>query len=62
MMPRCRSLCFDPHHVEFIDRPASSKAREKLQVSLDKAFEKGNVEWRTWRIDADEASVVDEGA
>ena len=47
--------------VEFIDRPAASKAREKLHLSLEKALKKGNVEWRTWRIDADQGSVLDEG-
>ena len=47
--------------VEFIDRPALSRAWEKLQASLDKALDAGNIECGTWRIDADEGSVVDEG-
>ena len=39
--------------VAFIDRPATSKDREKLQASIAKTIGAGNVDWRELRIGAD---------
>lgn len=47
--------------IELVDRPPTSSAREKLQKSIRGALKAGNVEWRTWRIDADAGRVEEEG-
>jgi predicted Holliday junction resolvase-like endonuclease len=39
--------------VAFIDRPATSKAREKLQASVARVVNAGNYEWKVLRISAE---------
>jgi predicted Holliday junction resolvase-like endonuclease len=39
--------------IELIDRPAETSRREKVQESIRKTIKQGNVEWQTFRIDAD---------
>ncbi|MCC7137118.1 MAG: hypothetical protein IT460_01665 [Planctomycetes bacterium] len=46
--------------VEFIDRPAATRQREKVQRSLASALRKGNVEWRLLRIGGDGVVAQDE--
>jgi predicted Holliday junction resolvase-like endonuclease len=48
--------------VELIDRPATTARKEKVQATIRRTLRAGNVEWRTWRIDADEGSVEEEGS
>lgn len=47
--------------VDFIDHPATSRERERIQRSLDGAIKGGNLEWQTFRID-DDGRVVRDGA
>ena len=47
--------------IELVDRPPVTGAREKLQKTIRGALKAGNVEWRTWRIDADAGRVEEEG-
>lgn len=46
--------------VVFIDRPATNKAREVVQTSMEKALKNGNYEWKVFRIGAD-GRVADGG-
>jgi predicted Holliday junction resolvase-like endonuclease len=39
--------------IVFVDRPAESSRRERLQQSLRRAIRAGNLEWQTLRVDAD---------
>lgn len=47
--------------VDFIDHPARSRERERIQRSLDHAIKAGNLEWQTFRI-GDDGRVVRDGA
>lgn len=47
--------------VDFIDHPARSRERERIQRSLDHAIRAGNLEWQTFRI-GDDGRVVRDGA
>lgn len=47
--------------VVLLDRPADSKAREKVQGSLEKAVKAGNYGWKLLRI-GDDGRVVEEGS
>lgn len=46
--------------IEFIDRPAETRHRERVQRSLAAAVRKGNVEWRLLRI-GDDGAVGQDG-
>ena len=37
--------------VEFVDHPAETKERERVQKSLERAIRAGNVEWQTFRVE-----------
>lgn len=47
--------------VDFIDHPATNRECERIQRSLDGAIKAGNLEWQTFRINAD-GRVVRDGA
>lgn len=47
--------------VDFIDHPARSRERERIQRSLNHAIKAGNLEWQTFRI-GDDGRVVRDGA
>ncbi len=42
--------------VEFVDRPADSRSRERIQTSIRHALEEGNLAWQTYRV-TDEGRV-----
>lgn len=42
--------------IEFVDRPADSRPRERIQTSIRHALEEGNLAWQTYRI-TDEGRV-----
>jgi predicted Holliday junction resolvase-like endonuclease len=47
--------------VDFVDHPAKSRDRERIQTSLERAITAGNMEWQTFRID-EYGHVVLDGA
>jgi predicted Holliday junction resolvase-like endonuclease len=48
--------------VDFIDHPAVSRDRERIQRSLDDSIRAGNLEWQTIRIDEDGRVMRDSGS
>jgi predicted Holliday junction resolvase-like endonuclease len=47
--------------VDFVDHPADSSARERIQASLQRAIDRRRIDWQTFRI-TDEGRVIVEGS
>jgi predicted Holliday junction resolvase-like endonuclease len=41
----------EPKSIDLIDGPAASSSHEKAQKSIERAIQKGNLEWQTFHID-----------